>query len=390
MAGRIYVCEACIEDAALQVVVRENVISERCDYCERVGDTPIACELSDVIERIRFALDQEYNDPVSELPWDSEDGDYSGNTLYIGEVFDEVGFGPEIEHLFDDLCDAFSDKMFCDRDYFGPTPEEYFVDAWNRFKRVVQHQRRYTFWTSIEEGEYGDAARNMSASDMLPQIALKIERVSPVLTLPVGTEMWRVRVHEKATPLTEARFFTSPPVERATQPNRMSPGGIPMFYGTEDFRTAFEETVDPSTMTGKVATGVKFTTLAPLNVLDLTSIKRPRSFFTALDRMDRHAIEFMEAFAEDLSRPIERDERQHIEYVPTQVFTEYIRFELETPDGESYHGIKYASSRNRKPCFVIFADQEDCLAGPTNRPRPQLLQFVDVPLVSVDRLEDCP
>ena len=53
---RIYVCEECIEDTALQEVVRANAISERCDYCEREDKSPIACEVSDVIERIRYPL----------------------------------------------------------------------------------------------------------------------------------------------------------------------------------------------------------------------------------------------------------------------------------------------------------------------------------------------
>ena len=39
--------------------------------------------------------------------------------------------------------------------------------------------------------------------------------------------------------------LSSPPLQRAKQPNRMSPAGVPMFYGAEDFDTAFQETFDP-------------------------------------------------------------------------------------------------------------------------------------------------
>lgn len=124
--------------------------------------------------------------------------------------------------------------------------------------------------------------------------------------------------------------------------------------------------------------------LLPLNVLDLFSIQRLRSFFVDLDRHSRLAIEFLEAFAEDLSRPIQRDERQHIEYVPTQVFTEYVRFEMQTPDGEPFHGIKYRSSRNGQACYVLFAEQSDCLPGAMDR--PQMVQFVDGSLRTVERL----
>jgi len=388
MAGKIYVCETCIEDAGLQEVVRKNAISNRCDYCEREETSPIACELSDVLERIRFAIDQEYNDPAGELPWDRREGGYQG-TVFDGayELFDSIGFSLENEELFDDICDNFMEP-FCDRDYYGPTPKETFKSGWDRFKQVVQHQRRYTFWNSLEEGDYGDPAYGISASNIMQVIAHDIERISPVLVLPVGTEMWRVQVFNRGSSPTDPARYTSPPLEKATQPNRMSPGGIPMLYTAEDFDTGYVETVEPDKMEGKEATGAKFVTLVPLNVLDLSSIRRPRSFFVDLDRRSRHAIDFLEAFAEDLSRPIQRDERQHIEYVPTQVFTEYVRFEMQTPEGEPFHGLKYTSSRNGRACYVLFAEQSDCLPGQTDRPRPQVVQFIEVAAALLDNRPD--
>ena len=376
MPGKIYVCEACIEDEALQEVVRENAISEECDYCGRTAETPIACEISDILERIRYAINQEYNDPAGELPYDGREGGYQGNVLDGAyELFDTIGFSLENEELFEDICNCFMEP-FCDRDYFGPTPGETFKSAWDRFKRVVQHQRRYTFWNSLEKGDYGDPAHGISASNMIQVIAHDIARISPFVVLPAGTEMWRVQVFNQGTSSTDPARYTSPPVEKANQSNRMSPGGIPMLYTSEDFETGYAETVEPDKMAGKEATGAIFVTLIPLNVLDLSGIQRPRSFFVDLERRTRQAIDFLEAFADDLSRPIERDERQHIEYVPTQVFTEYVRFEMQTPDGEPLHGIKYRSSRNGRACYVLFAEQSDCLPGPADRPRPQMVQFV--------------
>ena len=150
-----------------------------------------------------------------------------------------------------------------------------------------------------------------------------------------------------------------------------------MLYAADDFETACREVADPDQMTGKEVTGAKFRTVIPLNLLDLTAIQHPRSFFSNLDRRSRHAIEFLEEFAAELSRLIQRDERQHIEYVPTQVFTEYVRFEMRTPAGEPLHRIKYRSSQTGRACYVMFAEQADCLPGPASRSSPQLVQFVD-------------
>lgn len=372
---REFVCESCIEDDELQKVVRQNLTSNRCDYCGREDAEPIACELSDIFERMEYAVDQEFTDPANELPWDGREGGYQG-TFYEGgyELFETIGFDVSNDDLRDDLTDHFS-EIYCYRDYFGPSTGDYFEDAWNRFKRVVKHQRRYTFWNALEEGEYGEAAASVSASVMLPQFALNIERVSPIRYLDPGTRIWRAQTFPAGQSSTDPTRYTSPPLDFATTPNRMSPGGISMFYGADEFATAKAEVSNPDAQEPIEATGVQFETVCRLKLLDLASIQRPRSFFVDLDRSGRHAMEFLKEFANEVSRKIERDRRQHLEYVPTQAFTEYVRFEIETGDDGPFHGIRYKSSLDRQPCYVIFAEKENCLPGGGDH-HPQMLEFV--------------
>ncbi|QDT91749.1 HEPN-associated N-terminal domain-containing protein [Gimesia algae] len=375
---RLYVCESCIEDEELQAVVRANLISNKCDYCQTANDALMASGIDSVIQRMRYAVNEVFTDPASELPYDGREGGYQGSIIDDSyDLFEQMNFCVENAQLLDDLMDEFNGEVLCYRDVFGPSSEEFFEDAWERFKRVVQHQRRYTFWESQEDGEHGDPARNVSASEMLPEIGHNIEHVSPILDLPVGEEFWRVQVFERGMSSTNPARYTSPPTDHANQPNRMSPAGISMFYGANDFDTAVAETVDPSTMGGQEATGARFQTLVALNVLDLSNFYGRRSFFVELDRRGRNAVEFLTAFNRELSRPIQQDGRQHIEYVPTQVFTEYVRFRMTMQDEQPIHGIKYRSSRNGQACFVIFADQSDCLSNVPERLRPQLLDFID-------------
>lgn len=82
-------------------------------------------------------------------------------------------------------------------------------------------------------------------------------------------------------------------------------------------------------------------------------------------------------FTKALAQPIRRDGQPHIEYVPTQVFTEFVRHVMKGPQGVPIHGIKYPSSKNEKDCYVIFANKADCLALTGQRRGPQLLKFVD-------------
>ena len=44
-------------------------------------------------------------------------------------------------------------------------------------------------------------------------------------------------------------------------------------------------------------------------------------------------MEFLHDFSKEVSRPIERDDRIHIEYLPTQAFTEYIRYRFQDNNG---------------------------------------------------------
>jgi hypothetical protein len=148
-----------------------------------------------------------------------------------------------------------------------------------------------------------------------------------------------------------------------------------MFYGCLDQATAYAETVDPGRLDGKTVSGACFKAMRSLTILDLLAIPTIQSFFAA-SRDRRHAIRFLEEFAKDLAQPINRDGRPYIDYVPIQVLTEYVRYELRAPDGSPFDGIKYRSSRNSQPCFVVFATQEQCL--PPQRPdQLQLLGFVD-------------
>ena len=154
------------------------------------------------------------------------------------------------------------------------------------------------------------------------------------------------------------------PEDKATQANRMSPAGIPMFYGCDDEDTALREAASGS---GFFAVG-EFETMRPAVLLDLTDIpKVPGLFehvpdFQAID--PRRTLRFLDHVAGEMSRRIERDDRVHIEYVPTQVVTEFIRAKVIW--GESkVDGIRYASSvKKGHTSYVFFADQSNVVGTP--------------------------
>lgn len=50
------------------------------------------------------------------------------------------------------------------------------------------------------------------------------------------------------------------------------------------------------------------------------------SIFDPAGRVQYFGLRFLQQFVGDVTLPVELDGREHIDYVPTQVFTEYVRY----------------------------------------------------------------
>jgi hypothetical protein len=73
-----------------------------------------------------------------------------------------------------------------------------------------------------------------------------------------------------------------------------------------------------------------------------------------------HVLEFLHAFVGALTAAVIKDGREHIEYVPSQVVTEYVRYRLPAKLGKPVHGILYRSSRQKGGIgCVLFISYEE-------------------------------
>lgn len=311
--------------------------------------------LDDVTEFMDKAIAEEWCDPVQTAPYCSAEGGYQVKVIENHELFEAIGFEISNAELMDDLLDAFADHDWCEVNWQILSPSQRWSSAWERFERVIKHERRYTFWYSDDDGESPAHPDHLPPSQMLNELQAVINIAKMVKELPIGTSMWRVRPHESSKVLVDAGEFTSPSIQDAKQPNRMSPAGVPMFYGAADFQTAFDEVVDRNDSEKKmVVSGGQFVNLIPISILDLTAIPPTPSYFSPDGPYNRHIIGFLRKFTKALAHPIKRDGQPHIEYVPTQVFTEFVRHVMKGPHGTPIHGMKYPSSRNGLDCYVNF------------------------------------
>jgi hypothetical protein len=376
---REFVCAECIEEEYLQSVVRDNLWSGKCDYCGMESDGLIACDLSLLIEVIEDAVHRYYGDPAEEgVPYESAEGGYQLATIYEGgtDILQELGFCPSNWTLFEDIESHFSCSIWCDKDWILLTPFQRKSFAWKRFKEVVTHSRRFTFWTAFDDSEIEGHPDNLPAAQMLAEIAEAIVCADCFKDISTNTELWRVRIHGPDREFRIGSELCTPPTDAARYPNRMSPAGVPMFYGAADFDTAVLETFEPGKTTdARYATGGVFRPCRTLKLLDLISIVEPPSMFAPNSDDLRNAVVFLNSFRDDLIQPVAKDGREHIDYVPTQVFSEFVRYELKHPQGQGLDGIIYPSSRNREPCYVIFSTHEQCQEMESWRKEEQILRF---------------
>jgi len=143
----------------------------------------------------------------------------------------------------------------------------------------------------------------------------------------------------------------------------MSPAGISMFYGSFEIETAISETYETEKKVSKELVCATFNPVRALYVIDLSEKVEIPSLFDEIKREDRFLLKFLKDFISDFSKPIERIDRAHVDYVPTQVVTEYIRHIFpHTRFGSEIDGIVYPSSKDKAlKCVVIFASSEQCV-----------------------------
>ena len=364
------VCAECISDYALKGFIRERADENECSYCLKESDEPIAIALEQLVEYICECIHTEWEDPVECMGWDGAEGGYQGAPVYTGyELVTE-----QIEELYEmdntevlvDIANSLGDSQWCQRDPYGLREEEALAYSWEHFSNLVKHKARYIF--SLVD----DAEERRYDPDMIP-VSRILERISQqilgideycglITNIEIGVRIFRARVHRNDERLATAKDLGTVPLEQAKYSNRMSPAGIPMFYGAFDAETAYQEIKDESKNNeDKRVYIATFRTLSPMTVLRLTNLPTVPSIFDEGVNYLRSPIIFLRDFIKELSKPISKDGFEHIEYVPTQVFTEYVRHLLKSPGGASIDGISYPSSRHADgTSCVLFIENEQC------------------------------
>lgn len=321
------VCSTCA-GVSLGRYIDSNGRIDMCDYCGKCK-TPVMT-IDSLLARIYQSLQLYYESP--------EDYPHLQTPKYLSYTTDAIDdVDMELNDAREDfICDL---KKSVDLDgkvwlrkagIWTPFPEA-LKFSWQRFSLIVKTQWCYTYF--LCGNDILDPA-SYSPLDVMNAICELLQIQNAFITeLPARTCIYRNRKYDVRFCLNAKGLGTSP--SENSKSNRFSPKGVPMFYGSLDETTCKIE----SSGNGKYSVTGVFHNTKPVRVLDLTNIPTiPKLYDDNFCFIP--AFKFLHEFSNEISKDVVNDE---LEYIPTQVFTEYIR--MQGLRQFNIKGIKYKSSK---------------------------------------------
>ena len=357
------VCAACVDDAHLKGLIERSSDARKCHYCGTEFTEPEAAPVDVIMPGVMGALLHRYAEPAGAgVPYESQEGGYlveltdTEDALLSlpfecnDELFQDVVAG--IAHINDSWVPAGGGHWATAQE------SDELTWAWNSFVEEVTHRRRYFF------GQGQDDHRPPSFPGALSKVATVLDLVT---TIPPDTALFRVRVRKAGDTWCVCDEQMSAPPSGFALAGRMNPAGISYLYLALDEQTAIRDVVRRSPCQFAVA---QFRATSPLQVLDLSVVPPLPSPFDHGRLMERDLIEFLRGFRDDIGKPVEKDGREHVDYVPSQIVCEYFSTVFRRDD--PIDGILYSSSvREGGKNLVLFP--RAAYPGPVEWP----VEFID-------------
>lgn len=355
----MHVCSDCFSDPYIQEFIKKHEQQEVCDYCDSETEESEyrAAPTNLVLEYIEHCVPTKYRD-AEDVRMSSDSRGMEAEELVAElDILSDIdgGFRDELELLFGkDDCNKWLPENY----YNENTMCEIFVKSWSQFKNLVKRRSRFVFSQIKRDTSDMDHWEELiDPYSILQWIHGMVSEFGLISELPKESNLYRVRPDSKEY-FTGMNDVGTAPIRTATCANRMSPAGIPMFYASDHEKTAIKEVWN-----GKI--GIKFSigrfkTKQSCQILDLCNLPPIPSIFkegATLDQID--ALSFLRQFQTDICQPVAKSKTEHIDYVPTQIMTEYFRHIYRTSDNQSLMGISYPSAHTGKACYVMFWGHEE-------------------------------
>lgn len=343
------ICAGCLSEEVLADRVRVDGTSGACSFCGEQAHVASIYEVArwiDDVFRENFAPGE--MEPVFDINHEGDSWQFEQAGDPVVWVLSEMveAEAPVCEALADALVEGEvcnpgdGEDKFYDYDiayqFLDPTSGEHRF-GWQYFTSTVMHERRFfgsPFRTELDAILHGLSQMDTHGDQ------------SPLRTIGDGEQVLIYRGRKASSADTRIEILSDPERHLAAPPpklacaGRLSPAGIPLFYGALDEHTALSElrmAVGESAITGA------FLLTRPLRVLDLTALEgvfKRLSYFQTDFRSEVSRLAFLREFGSIISHAVAPTDAE-LEYVPTQVFSEYVLYEWD----DRVDAIIYSSSQ---------------------------------------------
>lgn len=348
-------CLSHVTDLGLSAAVQPYAVEGECLFCGRQdARQELVVPLEKVQQEVMEALWFYYESPENaEVPWD---GGWQGATVIDSpDAIESICFDAFDEKVEEGVKKALSDAIFglewTDNRHGASLDAALW--AWDQFVEDVTAESRFVFWPDLKEEELnGSSVPGRRSAQFLWSLLPYIENsdLDLLVKVPAGSEFYRGRlVDDISNQMRTAKDLGPAPAEYAAA-NRMSPEGVPMFYGSASPETAIREIAAHGN--GRYARVGAFRNQRELTLLDLTREVVYPSLFDKSSRDSSGIVRFFRSFSENVTAPLTPDRRPHMQYIPTQVVTEFFRWVPRI----KIDGIKLTSAQDQNHTYLLFCD----------------------------------
>ncbi len=351
------VCMGCIEEDALESIVQADLdIDHCCDFCGRSPAAP----LDSLVGAFVDGLKNEFELAIDSVPWEGREGGFLINLKWdTYQLVWDFEYVFKSEELLMAVCDAIHYDIWVEKDWVTRRRDEVLTDAWTEFCEAVKYHTRYVIWLLPEVEDIG--AGEIQLSRILDYIARLLSELELFKDTTDERCFWRAHCHDEPEIQLSATRLGTVPKKLARKDNRMSPAGIPLFYGALDEETAVKEASEDDSR--RYVTVAAFEPSSKIKVVDLTSLPDTPSIFDPDLGHLRREIDFLHRFAAELSKSVDSDDAG-LEYVPTQIVTEFLLHVFRADQEPPTRGLIYRSSVADGECIALNIPNHRCLDAP--------------------------
>lgn len=322
------VCLHHVEDEHLRARLIPVATKHQCSFCPRQDDprlAPTAVNLEYLARVVYDVASRFYEDASNARIVEGEMIDEEFDTLaVVYDLLDRAVPAALLDAVVRAVADLISEPSY----WIASDDLSYVENAWEQFADTVKHRSRLVL-PPRQGNEFAPSPpeRLYRFLDALLQIV--DERTGLVREIPVGSSVFRGRVDRDSFALqrdilqSPAQRLGPPPKEKAAA-GRMNAQGVSVFYCAFDAETACAEVVIHSPYDGAVVG--EFKLQRSIRIFDLTAVPvRPSILDESADSSFPY-IAFFDLFRDAISQPVILDGMHPVDYAPTQLVTEFLRW----------------------------------------------------------------